>query len=196
MATYYDLNGQPYTPPAPTGPVAGKGMPAPTPRGDNGPMGYVEAPVAGALGTAANVVQAGQAGAKALGLNDAAAKAANWADYLRQAGAGFQSPELEQNAQQHPWSPSNIGYQVLKGAPGVATGVAAGLLTKNPYVGAAIAGYPLAVGGNVEASESTHGPLSQGEAARALAWGVPEAALMGWSGGKAAGILAKPAEGV
>ena len=108
-------------------------------------MGYVEAPVAGALGTAANVVQAGQAGAKALGFNDAADTAAGWANYLRQAGAGFQSPELEQNAADHPWSPSAIGQGMLQAVPGMAPILAGGV------AGTAIGG---PVGGLIGAGHS------------------------------------------
>jgi hypothetical protein len=168
-------------------------MPPPKSTGDNGLMGYVEAPVAGALGTAANVVQSGQAAAKLVGADTIANTAADWAQRLRGTAAGFQSPELEQNAQDHPWSPSNIGYQVLKGAPGALATLGAAVVAPEavgPAVGAGIASLPQMIGGNVETSEDSNGPLTRGQAAKAIALGVPEAALGAWSGGRAAATLA------
>ena len=166
----------------------------PAPSGQNGAMGYLQAPVAGAYEAAGQLGSAVQAGAKLVGATGVAQSAADFAARQRATAATYQSPELEKL----PWyDPRGLAYGVLKGAPQMAgmIGAAAAAPEGAAALAAGAVAYPLMVGGNVQASEAARGPLTSEQAAKAAVLGVPEAALAAWTGGKAAGVLSGGAKG-
>lgn len=141
-----------------------------------------------ALGSVGSAVQAG---ATALGADDTAQSAADYAARQRATAATYARSDLEK----HPWSIPGMGYQIAQGLPGFAAilggagaaaigapeeaAAGAGALATagaRRLLGAGLAAYPLSVGENVQRQEDYSGDLSQGDAAKALALGVPEAA--------------------
>lgn len=123
---------------------------------------------------------------------------------------------------EHPWSPSGMAYQVIKGLPTLGAGLAgaaalapvipeaagagvAGLLGRlglnvgadaaRTGLGAAAAMYPLSVGENVSASDDAGDAFTRGQALKALGLGVPEAAVGAIMPGRLEEILAHGAEG-
>ena len=165
----------------------------------------------GFYGAGSQIGSAVQAGAKLVGADSVADSAKAFADRQRATANTYARPDLEAN----PWSLPGMGYQIAGALPAMAgfigagalaaadaplvpeeaaigAGVAGlrGLLTR-PALGAAAAAFPLAVGQNVQTSEDANGPLTQGEALKAIALGVPEAALQGIVPGHLESILAK-----
>lgn len=149
---------------------------------------------------------AGQAIGKTLGAQGFEQASADYAAQERAKAATYRREDLEAS----PWSPAGIGYQVAQGLPATAGIVGAGLgaAAAAPLLGvgaggAAVAGalsagaaaYPFAVGSNVERAEGYKGKLDQGDAARALLWGVPEAAAQAILPVKAEGMLLRGVEG-
>lgn len=159
----------------------------------------------------AQLAGAVQAGATAVGADQVAQQAAGKAAYQRGQIQQINRPDLEQN----PWSLAGMGYQVAKALPAMGGMLAAGLAVPEAAIPAALArvipggaaaargavgafgaGYPLSVGSNVEtATEGGKHPLSQGQAAKALALGVPEAAVGAVIPGRAHKVLEAGAEG-
>ncbi len=101
-----------------------------------------------------------------------------------------------------PWSPGGLVYQLSQGLPALVGGGAAALggealgpalglsRVAGGLIGAGASQYPLMAGGNVQAAkEANEGQLSQGNAARALALGVPEAAIGAILPHRLAGVL-------
>lgn len=159
----------------------------------------------------AQLAGAVQAGATAVGADGVAQQAAGKAAYQRAQIQNVNRPDLEQN----PWSLAGMGYQVAKAIPAMGGMLAAGLAVPEAAIPAALArvipggaaaargavgafgaGYPLSVGLNVEtATDGGKQPLSQGQAAKALALGVPEAAVGAVIPGRAHKVLEAGAEG-
>ena len=151
----------------------------------------------------ANVGRAGQAVAKGLGANDAATAAGAYAARQQATAQSLANPDYEND----PWSLGGVGYRLAQGvptflgaaavgsiaalgAPPEAAGVAGvagarGLLGwlgsagGRSALGATAAIYPQAVGENVQRTQQDNGDLTQGQSLKALALGVPEAALQG-----------------
>lgn len=179
-----------------------RGMVAPNPTGPTGPLGYLAAPVAGAYEAAGNLGGAVQAGAKLIGASDVADAAAAFAARQRATAATYENPVAEK----YPWyDPRGIAYQVLKGVPVMAGGLAtaAGAVAAAPEEAAVGAGalaagafgYPFAIGSNVETSEASHGPLTKGQAAKAALLGVPEAAIGAYPFARISGMVAQGVKG-
>lgn len=131
---------------------------------------------------------AGEAGGRAVGANNFADSAADWANQQRTAADVARNPELEKRAW---YDPEAMAYRVMQGVPMLAGGLGAGLagaaLMPEALGGAAVGGvvggmlgmYPSSVGGNVQRYEDEVGPLNQNAAMKAAALGVPEAAIQG-----------------
>lgn len=182
-------------------PAAPRGMVDPKPTGATGVMGYLQAPIAGlyeGLGQAGGVAQAG---AKLVGADGASQAAADFAAQQRATAATYANPDIDNMAW---YDPRNLGYQALKGAPKLAgmIGAAAAGAALAPEaalaapLAAGAAMFPFLVGENVHAAEKYKGELTPGDAARAFAYGVPEAALAAWTGGKGAAVLNGAGESV
>lgn len=187
FASYFgetpDLQGQSsYKPPAPTG--TGNWLTA-------GVMSGIHQ-------TASELGGAGEAVGRAIGADHFADNARAFADAQRTAAATYQRPNLESA----PWySPTGIAYRVAQSAPTFAAAIGGSLAgaalapeaaagagvealaaaaARKGWMGAAGAAasmYPSSVGGNVQRNEDYEGNLSAGNARKALAIGVPEAAL-------------------
>jgi hypothetical protein len=163
----------------------------------------------GFYGQLANIGGFGEAAARAVGADSAADSAAAFADRQRATAQTYARPDLEAQ----PWySPGGFGYRLAQMIPGAGVGlagaaagaalapeeaVAAGLTGIGGVIarhaaltGATLASYPGAVGEDVQASKEYNGDLSQGNAAKALVAGVPQAALQGIVAGKLEGALA------
>lgn len=146
----------------------------------------------GALASAGGL---GEALARVAGYDTGADAAAQFADEQRAQAATYARPDLETA----PWyTPGGLGYRLAQMAPGVGLGIAgavagAALAPETAAaagIGGALASYPLVVGENVQRQKDYAGGLSRGQAAKALALGVPEAALQGIVPGKLEGMLA------
>ena len=163
----------------------------------------------GAYGALSSLGSAGQGAATLVGATDLAAQAKSYADQQKANAAAAGRPDLEQN----PWSLPGMGYQLAQGLPSFAGALAgAGLATigapveaaagagaaatglsiaARQAIGAGLTVLPQAIGSNVQTSEDANGPLTQGQAAKAIALGVPEAALQAIVPGHLEGILNK-----
>ena len=190
------------TPPAPT-PVA---QPAATGTGNWFTAGLGS----GAYGALGQIGSAGEAVAKLAGSDDFAKKAADFAARQKATAATYARPDLEAN----PWSLSGMGYQLAQGLPAMAGFIGAGALAAatapedaavigagaagaglRSMLGAGAAALPLSVGQNVQESEAANGPISQKDAAKAIALGLPEAALQSFVPAKLESFLAHGATG-
>ena len=127
---------------------------------------------------------AGEAVGRAVGADHFADNAKAFADAERASAATYQRADLE-NA---PWyDPEALAYRVTQGLPTLGAGLAgAGLATLAApesaaagVIGGAAAMLPSMVGGNVQRREDYAGNLDQGQALKAIALGIPEAAIQG-----------------
>ncbi len=150
----------------------------------------------GALGAAA---QGGEALARATGFTGAAEAARAFAERQRNTAATYARPDLEGGS----WfNPEVAAYKVLQSVPGMAgviggaalgeaaapvLGVGAGL---GALGGAALSAFPGAVGENIQRARDEGQPVDQGAALKALALGVPEAALQSVFPAMGEGMLA------
>jgi hypothetical protein len=136
----------------------------------------------------------GEAAARAVGLNGLAGGAAQFAAQQQAAERAAANSQYENN----PWSLGGIAYQVAKAVPST-VGILGGAALAPEAIGSTLAAgalsYPLAVGGNVAAARQARGDLSQGDAAKSLALGVPEAALGAIVPGQLAHRVGVAAEG-
>lgn len=160
-------------------------------------------------GALANVGGLGEALARVAGYDTGADAAAQFADEQRAQAATYARKDLEEG----PWyTPGGLGYRLAQMIPGAAVGLAgavggaalapeeaaAAALTgiggfaarHAAAIGGSVAAYPLVVGENVNQRKEYAGELSQGQAAKALALGVPEAALQGIVPAKLESMLA------
>ena len=140
----------------------------------------------GLRSTLAGIGQFGEAGARALGASDFADQAAQYAAQQRALAAAAENPEY---ANRGPLDPLGIAYKTLQGLPqfaGILGGAALGsALGPEAGAGAAIArilggtaaAYPTSVGDAIQRARDEGQPVDQLTAAKALALGVPEAAL-------------------
>ena len=164
-------------------------------------------------GALASVGGFGEALARAVGANGAADQAAAYAQSQKQQAASYANPDIEKESW---YNPERLGYTVAQSLPGLGVGLAGaavgatvgalaapegataaaatgigGILARHAaLVGGAVASYPLSVGENVDTAKQYYGDLDQGSAAKALAYGVPEAALQGYLPGKLEGMAA------
>lgn len=140
----------------------------------------------------ANAGYAGQAVAQKLGFNGAADTAEDWARSQTAAAQGYARPDLEAS----PWSFPGMAYKIAQGLPTGAGALAAGslaALAAPETAGAGVLGgaafmLPQSIGGNVQRQIDERGYLS--EPGKAIALGVPEAALQGILPGHIEGKLA------
>jgi hypothetical protein len=170
----------------------------------------------GYYGALSQLGSAGEALGQAVGAPGFAQSAADWAARQRATAQTYARPDLEQA----PWySPTRLGYQLAQSAPAMAGIVGAGLLGAATAPEAAVGGgaaaaaaaarvaamrmglgsmlgaYPLAVGENVQRAEDYGGPIDRGQALKAAAYGLPEAALQGILPGMAENFLTRGAAG-
>ena len=119
------------------------------------------------------------------------------------AAAASENPDWEKTSV---FSPQGLAYRVAKGMPGMVpvlggafAGGAAGTAIAGPpgaaiggVLGGALAAYPQMFGGNVQTAEQTSGKdVTQGEAAKAAALGVPMAAIGALPAERLFGTVAK-----
>lgn len=149
----------------------------------------------GVYGGLADLGQAAQAGATLFGATDAAKAAADFAARQRATAATYATPENE-NASV--FTPRGLAYRVLQGAPQIAAGLGGALVggmvapeaAAAGLIGAGASALPFAIGQNVNTYEGSHpGGLTQGAAAKAIALGLPEAAIGAFPAERAAGRL-------
>lgn len=168
---------------------------APAPSGDGN---WLTAGLgSGFYGALANTGRAVQAGAQLVGADQAAQAASAFAARQQASAATYARPDLEQNS----WSLPGIGYQIAQGIPAtigaIGAGVGAAALAPEAagagIIGGAAAMFPQAVGGNVQRQIDAQGYLS--DPGKALALGVPEAALQGILPGRIEQMFEKPIEG-
>ena len=172
---------------------------------------------AGAYEALGQLGSAGQAIAKLAGSDTFAQQAADFAARQNATAQTYARQDLED----HPWSPAGMAYQITKGLPAMAGFIGAGALgaaaapeeavgagivggarllglsgkTLGSALGAGAAALPLSVGSNVQASEADNGPLTQAQAAKAIALGLPEAAVQSFLPARLEGMLAKGVSG-
>jgi hypothetical protein len=199
-------------------------LPAPQPGEATGTGNWLTAGVgSGVYGGLADLGQGAQAVGQAVGANDFAQSAADWAARQRATAATYARPDLESA----PWySPTAIAYRTAQGLPQMAAmmggaalagaalpadltvaggGLAAALARKGlpglaaaatraapeglsalltrgglaRIAGAGAAAYPFQVGENIQRAQTEGQPVDQAAADKALALGIPEAALQG-----------------
>jgi hypothetical protein len=169
----------------------------------------------GFYGALADVGSAGQAVAKATGFDSAAQAAQDFAARQSVTAATYANPQYEDN----PWSPGGLAYHLAQAVPAMAGMIGAGALIPEEaaaaggaataagvgglrgfllgkaslrgVLGAGATAFPLAVGQNVQRQEEYSGDLSQGQAQKALALGVPEAAVQAILPARIAGAFAQ-----
>jgi len=157
---------------------------------------------AGAYGALSDVGSAGEAAGKLLGAQGFADKARAFADQQRATAATYARPDLEGS-----WSPTGWAYGAAKALPSLAGFIGAGMLTGGgadllgagagaarlaSMAGAGAVALPQAVGQNVQTNEDyTGAPITSADAAKAVALGIPEAALQSIVPGKLEALLNK-----
>ena len=171
----------------------------------------------GAYEAAGQLGSAAQAVSKLAGADTFAQKAADFAARQRATALTYARPDLEAA----PWTPSGMAYQIAKGLPSMAGFIGAGALgaaaapeeavgagivggarllglsgkTLGSALGAGAAALPLSVGSNVQESEDANGSLTQAQAAKAIALGLPEAAVQSFLPARLEGMLANGVKG-
>jgi hypothetical protein len=127
---------------------------------------------------------AGEAVGRAIGADHFADNARAFADAQRQTAATYARPDLENGSL---FDPASLAYRVTQTLPmwagGLAAAGAATLAAPESAVAGLVAGgaamLPSAIGGNVQRREDYQGTLDQSNAAKAIALGIPEAAIQG-----------------
>ncbi len=164
---------------------------APQPGEASGTGGLVSSALgSGLYGGLASLGSGAEAAARAAGFSSAADAAAAFAQRQRDTAATYARPDLEGASI---LSPSGFAYKMLQGVPSFATvaggaalatigapeEAAAGVLGAGAraMLGGSAAAFPGAVGENIQRARDEGQPVDQGTALKALALGVPEAAL-------------------
>ena len=165
--------------------------PAPPPGTPTGTGNWLTAGLgSGIYGSLGALGQGGEAVARAVGASGVGDSLAAFAERQRNTAATYARPDLEAS----PWySPTGLAYHLTQGLPmmaGIAGGAALATLGAPEAAGAGALGlgarallggsaaaFPGAVGENIQRAREEGQTVDQGTAIKALALGVPEAAL-------------------
>lgn len=174
--------------------------PAGTPTGDGNLV--TSGLGSGVYGTLGALGQGAEALSRAVGASGAADSIAQWAQGQRNTAATYARPDLEAA----PWyDPKALAYRVMQGLPTLGIGVAgaaAGEAAAVPLgigvgaariLGGAEALFPSSVGENIQRARDEGQDVGQGTALKALALGIPEAAVQALLPAKGEQWLAKGA---